>query len=439
MITRLRYILRLTVAFISRFKVLIGLGILFGILIFFIVRFILPLMFGFSTERIGITGRFNTSSLPNQILRMIGQGLTKLNKDGSVEPDLAQSWETPDKGKTWIFHLKKDQFWQDGKKVTSAGINYEFSDVTVTRPDDLTVEFKLQNPYSAFPSVVSRPVFVSGLLGTGSWEVKDLSLVGSYVDKLTLEDKQKNRVVYKFYPTEEQSKLAFELGQIDTVQGVFDPKPLDSWKKVKISKNVDTGEYVAIFLNTGVLSDKSLRQALAYAINKEKLDSVRALSPISVDSWAYNPQVKPYDYDLDKAKSAIADYKKSNKIDNLNINLTAPPILLNEANEIVADWQAAGVNVNLQVMSNIPSDYQALLAIFDIPDDPDQYSIWHSTQTQTNITHYSNPRIDKLLEDGRTEIDIQSRKQTYFDFQRYLVEDSPAIFLYYPTTYTISR
>lgn len=439
MIARLRYILRLTLAFTSRFKALILIGIVFGVIIFFAFRFIFPLLGGVAVERVGLTGRYAANSLPTTILSMIGQGLTKLDRDGSVIPDLASSWETPDQGKTWIFHLQKGINWQDGKPVTSTSINYAFSDVTITRPDAYTIVFKLQNPYAAFPSVVSRPTFKSGLLGTGDWQVKNLSLAGTFVDQISLENKEKQTVIYKFYPTEEQTKLAFELGKIDKVQGLFDPKPLDSWPRLKDLKTVETGEYVAVFLNNSVLSDKSLRQALAYAIDKDNLGGARALSPISIDSWAYNPQVKPYDYDPEKAKGLIGDYKKANKTDNLAITLTAPPVLLPQAEIIVRNWQSVGVNANLQVMSNIPNDYQALLAIFDIPDDPDQYSIWHSTQTATNITHYSNPRIDKLLEDGRTEIDTQARKQTYFDFQRYLVEDSPAIFLYYPTTYTISR
>jgi peptide/nickel transport system substrate-binding protein len=79
------------------------------------------------------------------------------------------------------------------------------------------------------------------------------------------------------------------------------------------------------------------------------------------------------------------------------------------------------------------------LAIFDTPEDPDQYSIWHSTQKATNITHYENPRIDKLLEDGRSQINTEERKKTYLDFQRFLVEDAPAAFLFYPDTYSISR
>lgn len=410
-----------------------------GVGLFFIIRILTPFISGYSAERIGMSGRFAPNSLPAPILKMISRGLTKLEKDGSVAPDLATSWETPDQGKTWIFHLAKGNKWQDGKVITSSGINYAFSDVAISRPDAETIVFTLQNPYAAFPSVVSRPTFKSGLLGTGDWEVKNLSLAGSYVDRISMQNKSNEKITYKFYPTEEQTKLAFELGQIDRIQGIFDSAPLDTWPKLKISKFTDTGEYVAIFLNTTSLSDKSIRQALAYAIDKEKLGGIRAIGPISVDSWAYNPQVKPYDFDLEKAKGLIDDYKKSSKIDVFNINLTAPPVLLPQAERIVQDWQKAGVTVNLQVMSNVPNDYQTLLAIFDIPEDPDQYSIWHSTQTSTNITRYSNPRIDKLLEDGRTEIDIQARKQTYFDFQRYLVEDSPAIFLYYPNTYTIGR
>ena len=204
---------------------------------------------------------------------------------------------------------------------------------------------------------------------------------------------------------------------------------------------MNTGEYVAVFFNTQdkTLAEKNRRQALSYGINKNAFGGESAISPISIDSWAYNPQVKPYDYDPVKAKSMINDYKTSAKLSNISINLKTSPILLPQAEMIANDWTKEGVTVNVQTASQIPSDYQAFLAIFDIPDDPDQYSIWHSTQLATNITHYQDPRIDKLLEDGRSEISFEARKKIYMDFQRFLVEDSPAAFLYYPTTYSISR
>lgn len=436
-----RYIFRLIGAFFKRFKFLILISVGVGISFFFLLRYIVPTLDVNGTVRIGETGRYTVSNLPSPLLRLIGNGLTKLDSDGSVIPDLASSWETTDKGKTWIFTLKDGVKWQNGDALTSKSITYQFSDVQVERPDEKTIIFKLQNPYSAFPAVVSRPVFKTGLLGTGEWKVDKISLNGSIVEEIVLGSKNKGKLIYKFYPTEEGTKVAFELGQVDKIQDIYSLSPFDTWKKVKIDSVADSGEFVAVFFNTqdNFLTEKNLRQALSYAIDKSKFTGVRAIGPISADSWAYNPQVKPYDYDQAKAKQIIKDYMETNKLTELTINLSTTSLLLDEAEEIAKNWEAVGVKVNVQVVTAVPTEYQAFLAIFDIPDDPDQYSIWHSTQTSTNITKYQDPRIDKLLEDGRSEIDIATRKKVYLDFQRFLVEDSPAAFLYYPSTFIISR
>jgi peptide/nickel transport system substrate-binding protein len=436
----IRYLIRLTGAFLSRFKVLIGIGIGIGIIFFLILNIIIPKFGGWEERRVGLFGRYTPTTLPNSIMEMIGDGLTSLDENGNVIPNLSSSWSTPDKGKTWIFTLKDGLTWQDDREVLSKNLVYHFSDAQVSYPDNKTITFTLQNTYSAFPSVVSSPVFRSGLLGTGEWKVKNLSLVSEYVDEITLESEKKERITYKFYPTEERLKLAFELGEVDEIRNLIDPKPIISWSKIKSEEEISKGEYVAVFfsMNDKALGDKSLRQALSYATDKDKLGNTRAISPISENSWAYNPQVKPYLYDTQKAKTMIDELPNEIKND-LNIILTTSPLLLPQAELIQKDWEKVGVKTTIQVMSNIPTNYQALLAIFDIPEDPDQYSIWHSTQTQTNITRYSNPRIDKLLEDGRTILSVADRKQIYQDFQRFLVEDAPAMFLYYPTTYTIKR
>ena len=429
----IRYLFRLTVAFFSRFKVIIGIGIGLGIIFFLVLSFVLPTFSGFQVRRIGLSGRYTTDSLPNNILEMIGDGLTQVDKDDNIIPNLASSWSSPDKGKTWIFKIKKGLKWQDGKMVVSHDIIYKFSDATETFPDASTIVFTLQNTYAAFPSVVARPVFRGGFLGTGQWKVKSLDLAGSYLDQILLENNNHEEIIYKFYPTEDDTKLAFELGQVDEISGLIDPTPINTWSRVKVTKAADHTAYVAVFFNMGdsVVGDKSTRQALNYATKKINLGGERAISPISSDSWAYNSQVKTYSYDPDKAKTMLKP--------GLNVTLTTSPLLLPQAELIQKDWEAVGVKTSLLVTSGVPSNFQALLAIFDIPNDPDQYSVWHSTQTQTNITHYSNPRIDKLLEDGRTTIDTEDRKQIYLDFQRFLVEDSPAMFLYYPTIYGIER
>lgn len=427
----LRYITRLFATFFARFRAIIIAGILLGVAFFFLFNLIIPVIGTGKKERIGIIGRYTVDKLPIEILNMVGDGLTKIDEKGDVSPNLASSWETPDKGKTWIFHLKDGLTWQDKKKLSSADINYQFSDLQTEKADDKTLVYKLNDSYSAFPAVVARPVFKKGLLGTGEWIVAKIKLSGSFVRELTLKGERK--IVFKFYPSEERVKLAFKLGEVDEVRSLLDPTPLNTWTKAKIEKTVDKGKYVGIFFNTqnGAVSDKSFRQALSYAIDKDSLSENRTLGPISMDSWAYNPQVKPYNFDQKKAKNEIEGAPE--------ITLTVSPVLLSVGEKIAKNWEEVGVKTNIVSLSTLPDDYQALLVIFDIPEDPDQYTVWHSTQTATNISKYSNPRIDKLLEDGRTEVNLEERRKIYFDFQRFLVEDSPAIFLYYPTIYTIKR
>ena len=429
----IRYIARLVTTFFLRFKALIILGIIVGFILFLLLNWIVPLVSSNSVQRVGMTGKFTSSTLPYEIVTKISRGLTVVTENGEVVEGLASSWETPDNGKTWIFHLNNQILWQDGEKIDSYSINYQFTDSEIERPDENTIVFKLQSAYSPFPSIVATPSFKKGLLGVGEWKVKKISFTGEYIDKLLIENNLSQKILYKFYPSEERLKLAFKLGQVDSIENLMNIKPFDKWEGLKIEKIVDYEEFVGIFLNTQDknLSEKSFRQALSYAIDKKSLGYERALSPISLLSWAYNPQVKPYDYDFEKAKESIKS--------NVEINLSTPPVLLPIAEKIAKNWEAVGVKTNIQVYSVIPSDYQALLAIFDIPSDPDQYSIWHSTQTATNITKYASPRIDKLLEDGRLETNLEERKKIYLDFQRFLVEDSPAIFLYYPETYNIFR
>jgi len=417
-------------------------GIFIGIIIFIFLKYLSPVLWGSSNEIIGVTGKYRPDNLPNSILNYVSYGLTRINESGDVEPSIASSWETPDNGKTWIFYLNDNAYWQDGKKITSQNLQFKFSDVAIEKPDLNTIIFKLQSPFAPFPQVVSKPVFKKGLLGNGEWKVIKIRVTGNNVEKIIISNKKRERKTFKFYPTEERAKLAFKSGEVNKLVDIFDPKPFDSWKTVNIEKVVDLNKVVTLFFNTSpeskLTSDKSFRQALAYAINKDEFREQRAYGPISPNSWANNPQVKPYDYDQERALELLKSLPKELK-DNASLNLVCSPALLSQAEKIAKDWEAVGIKINLQVVSSIPNEFEAFLALFVIPQDPDQYSFWHSSQNTTNTSSYSNPRIDKLLEDGRTQTNKEERKKIYMDFQRFLVEDSPAIFLYHPTSYTIVR
>ncbi len=434
-----KYFLRLSLAYLTHFKGVIFLGVILGVVIFSLLSIFSPVIFRGETEVIGITGRYHTNELPDSFLSLFGRGLTKITDSESVEPDLAYSWQTPDKGKTWIFKLRNDIVWQDGEKLTSNSINYDFSDVTIERPDKETLVFKLKDPFAPFPTVVSKPTFKKGLLGVGDWRVEKVTLAGTYIHEITAVGPKNSKKVFKFYPTLDRTKLAYKLGEIDRINETLDPSPFTSWKNTTVVTTPYKNQVVVLFFNTkdNLLGEKSLRQALTYTINKDSFGE-RAISPISPDSWAYNPQVKDYEYDSERAKELIDELDNKAK-KNLNIKLVSSPVLLSIAEAIANDWKGLGVETVIQVSSIIPSDFQAYLTILDIPRDPDQYPLWHSTQENTNISKYSDPRIDKLLEDGRSELDMEERRRIYLDFQRYLLEDLPAAFLYHPIYYTIIR
>jgi len=434
----LRYIFRLISAFLKRFAGLIVLGVVIGIVIFVVLQILLPRLF-VGTTKIGITGRYNPDELPHIIINKVSRGLTKVDENQNVIPDIAKSWETTDSGKTWLFELNDNVYWHDGKNLVSKDLSYNFEGVTIEYPEDYKIKFILEDSYAPFPAIVSKPVFKRGLLGVGDWEVKKISLAGGIVSEVHLQNKGRQKIVYKLFPTEERTKLAVKLGHVDKIENMYTKEPFDTWNTLDIKDSFRNDLIVTLFFNyqDPKLSEKSLRQALIYAIKKDNFPN-RALSPIPDTSWAFNPQVKQYEYSKERAEEIIKDLPKET-LEGLDIKLVTSPTLLSTAEGIVGDWNEIGIKSSVLVSSVIPQEFQAFLGIYEAPNDPDQYTIWHSKQTDSNISNYQNIRIDKLLEDGRIELNFEERRKIYLDFQRYLLEDLPAAFLYHPLLYTIQK
>ena len=230
--------------------------------------------------------------------------------------------------------------------------------------------------------------------------------------------------------------IAYELGDIDVIEELSSKESIANWKSTTISPNSRYDRVVALYFNTKdpLLTEKSIRQALGFAV--PDLGFEHAYSPISKTSWAYTDGVKKYLYDETTAKKLLAGAKISSRSATLTISTFAPFVEI--AQKIASSWSSIGIPTTVQVVNTI-GPFQVLLASLSLPPDPDQYQLWHSTQTATNLTGYVNVKIDKLLEDGRKELDREKRKKIYSDFAKRLVEDAPAVFLYYPTTYTVTR
>ncbi len=437
---KIRFYAALTAAFILRFKYVLLVSIIVGIGMFFVGKFVLARLSPSNVQYVAIVGRYHVDELPSDVLNMIGQGLTKVDETGMPQPSLADSWKSPDNGKTWIFTLKQGLKWHDGTPVTSNSIQYTIDNVVVEHPDDKTVVFKLQSAYAPFPLVVSHATFSHGLIGTGEWKVTNISVKSTYVDELQLINIDGIRKYLRFYPSEDSAKVGYELGHVDSIQNLLEVTPFNSWSTATVVPHKNANLYVAVFFNersTVFKENKALRQALSYSIDKSMWSDSRALGPIPSDSWAFNSQIKPYDFDIQRARDLLEPVLPKGQ--TLNIQLTTAPTLLPVAEQIAKNWQDVGIHTTVQAASTLPDDYDAYLTLYEVSLDPDQYLTWHSTQEATNVTHYANQRIDKLLESGRLEMDLEKRKKTYLDFQRFLLEDAPAAFLYHPTSFDIVR
>jgi len=394
-----------------------------------------------TVERIGVVGEFSPSNLPLTIQKQISLGLTDIAQDGTATPSLANTWQATDSGRVFTFHLRDDLIWHDGKKVEAKDINYNIRSVSFQEIDTSTIRVTLEAPYSPLPTILAKPLFRPGLKGLGPYKVASIRLKGDTVQYLKLtpvDSRELPSFEYRFYQTEALATLAYKTGDIDIIEDISSAQGLKAWGVPTITETVNRLRVVALFFNLKrdpLLKEKSIRQALGYGL--PAIEEERAYSPIAKTSWGYTDRLRKFDPDMVQAKKLLANADIASG--SATLTLTTFPQYIDTAQLIARQWSALGITTSVRVESSVPSDYQVLLSAIDIPPDPDQYPFWHSTQTSTNITGYVNLKIDKLLEDGRIEFDPEERKKIYADFARRLVDDAPAIFLYYPKTYTIKR
>lgn len=439
------------------------------------------------TTYIGRVGRYSLAQIPRDIQEKVSFGLTKTSMSGEVSPALASSFVSEEGGKSYRFTIHPGMYWQDGKQVTPEDVDYSFSDVQTARSrNDIVYRLVAKKQDDAaqepvlpvsFLSIVSQPIFRQietrnlffqkklRFYGLGEYEITSIVDRGSGISEMILESK-KDRLVYRFFATDHSAIVALKRGEVDRLEEIVDPEDLAGKKEVIITPTVHLDRFVAVFFNLNykngesqVFTNRQLRQALNLATRKP--ESNRVLSPISKGSWAYVRDESDLDAFKQDMTQAVSLLVKTETPTPLIIELQTIPSYAELAEQIKQDWEELGqkaviacsnskeavpsqceykkISVNVRI-SSFPdtSNYQVMLVGQQLPRDPDQYFLWHSTQA-SNITHYKNAKVDKLLEDGRRTQNREERKLLYQEFQQILVKDSPVIFIQSITTYDIAR
>jgi peptide/nickel transport system substrate-binding protein len=208
--------------------------------------------------------------------------------------------------------------------------------------------------------------------------------------------------------------------------------------------------------------DKRVRQAIAYAIDKQEIvDGVLfglgspATGPYVPHTWAYNTNVKKYEHNPEKAKKLLTDAGWRDTDGDGILDKDGRPfeftILTNQGNSVrintatIIQWRLEQIGIKVKVRTlewatfiNEFIDkrrFEAVILGWSLGLDPDQYDIWHSSKTKEkefNFVSYNNPEVDELLEKGRRKFDTEERKKAYFRIQEILADELPYIFLYVP-------
>lgn len=382
----------------------------------------------------GFVGTYQEKDLPESITHLLSNSLVKLDKSGLPQKELAEGWTVNENATEYVFTLKPGIKWTDGVEVKTSEIGFNIPDVEVSYPQDNQVKFKIADSFSPFPSLLTTPIFRKGtLIGVGPYTIGNIKKDGLFIKRLSLTatDPALPQLVIKFYPSEKIAKTAMKLGEVETLFGVNDLTDLADSPNMGSWSHINYQQLVTIFYNAKdpILSDENFRLALSYAapVIQGEEEAVTSLPP---SSWAFNNGVKDFLNKPDLAKASL-DKVKNGK--DSSIALTVTSSLQGIGDKVVEEWKKNGINAVVRVESGIPQSFQALLITQNIPADPDQYALWHSTQVGgSNISQYSSPRIDKDLEDGRKLTDFETRKTKYQDFQKTLLDRAPATFLYFP-------
>lgn len=407
-------------------------------------------------------------------------------KKGEIIYDgLAESMTPSDDNLTYTLKLKENLKWHDGEAITADDLIYTYdvvldekqqtkghSDlmnndkpIAYKKVDDLTVEFKLEKPDATFiqglAGIVPVPKHIfegeadlakseknKNPIGSGSFKFREHKTGELYqverFDDYHGDVAKLDGIAFKVIPDANAQNLALENGEISASyvksQNVDKFKDNDKFETYTFSEGmVDT---IFFRVSNPKMQDKNLRQAISYAIDKNKLIqgayngeeyATAAYSPFSLETQFVTDDVEKYDYNVEKAKELVKDVKK----EDLNLRLmytSGSPATEKEALLIQEMLKEIGVNLELLPMERATfieklldpknQDFEMAINGYVMGDNPDSYGYLFKTGSAENFSGYSNEEIDKLFAEGKTEMDEAKRSEIYKKIQQILVDDA---------------
>ena len=423
----------------------------------------------------------------------------RFDENWNPQPYLAQSWQISDDGKSVTLNLHKNARFHDGEPVTSEDVAFSIETIKsnhpfktmfapverVDTPDAHTAILRLSQPHPAILLAMSSalcaiiPKHVYGDDKDPKSHPKNLSPVGSGPFKFVeyakgqhiilernpdffLEGKPYlDKIIFKI--NKDSNSLALGLERGDIHLRPFNAKTRELARLKKNEKLVVTSRgyeavgpigWLAFNLNHPILGKKTVRQAIAYAIDREFINkalhsgfSTPAFGPIAMGSPLADQEATRYDLDLDKANKMLDDAGYPRKDDGMRFKVKLDTLLSQRdvAEYLKPQLKKVGIDVELRIPPDFPTwanwvkSHEFDMTVDVVFNWGDPVIGVHRTYISSNIRKgviwsntqsYSSSKVDEILDAAGKETDPAKRKALYVEFQKIVTEDLPVYWLY---------
>lgn len=436
-------------------------------------------------DPVGLDPHITSAYSSFQILENVLDTLVTLDEEQNVVPSLAESWRVSADGLTWTFNLRDGVMFSNGRELTADDVVYTYERmlnpetgsgnayllagvIDVDAPDASTVTMTLDAPNPGLlgklainkaVGIIARESVEDGTIntrpiGTGPFMISDFQPgtrlllernPNYWQDGLPYLDAVDVRII----PDESVRRTALVSGDVDWSISV----PAQSVSELEgrddvIVDSVPAGAYWYIGLNTEEppFDDVRVRQAIAYAINRDNLAMAGAFGnaqptqdPIpSSSTWDFG--YAPYEQDLDQARALLAEAGYADGFEMEIMPTTQYEESVRMAQVIQANLGQLGITASINTLewaewleTQGRGEYDTYVCSWNGLVDPDDFFYaQHKTGEVFNFTGYSNPTVDELLEQGRTTQDPAARREIYAEINRAIVDDAPYIYIYNP-------
>ncbi len=412
---------------------------------------------------------------------LVFSGLTELQRDGSLKPDLAESWTRSDDLKTWTFVLRKGVKWHHGRTLDAQDVlttisrildpaigsvtrvNFQLID-TMEALDEHTVRFVLKQPYAGFADLFSDrqarivprdeiETLATAPIGTGPFRFKafkpgDRVELERNPDYFVSGQPLLDSVTLRIIPESAGQVAALASGDVDFLWNV----PLEAIDQLKSDPNIaldsiPTSTWDGIIMNCGLepFTDPKIRRAVSLAIDRAALvefalngNGTATAAMIPPNHAFYNGDLK-ITPDLELAKKLMAE---STQPDGFSITLHVPagrPTRERTGTAVREMLKPLGIDVDVQRVpwDKFITDIEGK-AVFFVDGfysrptiDSSVYPFYHSTGSwNTTLWHYQNEEMDKVLDAARAADSPEEQAKLYKQMQAIALEDPPGVIPY---------